>query len=99
MNKTLRDFFAQSVFTTSETKVDYYHQKVNVRVMSQVAERFKTQDLKKLVNFKKIPEILGFDGDYPVVHPKSQILTFFGKKLQKISCKIFHRKTYFAQKI
>ena len=27
---------------------------------------------------------------------KSQILTSFGKKLQKISCKIFHRKTYFA---
>ena len=30
-------FLAQFVFTTSETEVDYYHQKVNVRV----AERLK----------------------------------------------------------
>ena len=29
-------------FTTSETKIDYYHQKVNARVASLVAERVKT---------------------------------------------------------
>ena len=40
--------------------------------------------------------MLGFDGEYPAVEPKSQILTFFGKKMQKISYKTFHRKTYFA---
>ena len=33
---------AKFVFTTSETELDYYHQKVNVRVVSQVAERLKT---------------------------------------------------------
>ena len=25
---------------------------------------------RKLGNFKKIPEMLGFEGDYPSVHPK-----------------------------
>ena len=30
----LFDFLAQLVFTTSETKLDYLHQKVNVRVAS-----------------------------------------------------------------
>ena len=29
--------------------------------------------------------------------PKSQILAFFGKILQKIRCKTFHKKTYFTQ--
>ena len=65
-------FLAQFVFTTNETEVDYYHQKVNVRVASRIAEQVKTQDLRKSVNFKKIPETLGFDGEYPVVHPKAK---------------------------
>ena len=33
---------AKFIFTTSATELDYYHQKVNVRVASQVAERLKT---------------------------------------------------------
>ena len=33
---------AQFPFTTSETELDYYHQKVTVPVTSQIAERFKT---------------------------------------------------------
>ena len=65
-------FLTQIFFTTSETELDYYHQKVNVRGDSRGAERLKTQDLKKLVNFKKIPEILGFDGEYPAVQPKAK---------------------------
>ena len=32
----------QLFFTTSETELDYYHQKVNVRVASRVVERLKT---------------------------------------------------------
>ena len=50
------------LFTTRETELLYYHQKVNVWVASQVAEQLKTQDLKKLGNFKKISEMLGLDG-------------------------------------
>ena len=38
----LFDFLPQLVFTTSETKLDYLHQKVNVRVASRVAVRLKT---------------------------------------------------------
>ena len=42
MDKIFVDFFtflAQFPFTTSESKLDCYHQKVNVRVASRVAER------------------------------------------------------------
>ena len=40
--------FAQVLFTTNEMELDYYHQKVNVRVVSRVAERLKTPDLRNL---------------------------------------------------
>ena len=41
--------------------------------------------------------MLGFDGEYPAVQPKAKVkvsrkLKFPNKKLQKISCKTFHRK-------
>ena len=32
----------------------------------------KKQRLKELGNFKKIPEMLWFDGDYPAVHLKAK---------------------------
>ena len=89
-------FSSQFIFTTSQTELDYYHQKVNVRVVPRVAERLKTYDLRKLGSFKKIPEMFGFNGECPAVLLKSQIFTVFAKKLQKISCKTFYRKTYFA---
>ena len=76
MDKTFLDFFhflAQFVFTASETELDYYHHKVNVRV----AERPNTQDLRKLRNFKKIPEMLGFDAEYLAVHTKAHRKTYF----------------------
>ena len=38
--------------------------------------------------------MLGFDGDYQAGYPRA---TFFRKNLQKLSCKTFHRKAYFAQ--
>ena len=60
-------FLEQFFFTTSETKLDYYHHKVSVRVASRVPEL-----LKKLGNFKKIPEMLAFDGKYPAVQPKAK---------------------------
>ena len=34
--------FLPFFFTTSETELDYYYQKVNVRVASRVDERLKT---------------------------------------------------------
>ena len=58
-------FLARFLFTTSDTELDYYHNKTSVRVASQVPERLKPSDLRKFGNFKKIPEMLGFEGEYP----------------------------------
>ena len=51
---------------------------MNVRVASRVAER-----LKKLGNFKKIPEMLGFDVDYPAFHPNAKFWRFLVKNCKK----------------
>ena len=34
--------------------------------------QLKTLDLRKLGNFKKIFEMLGFDDEYPAGHPKGK---------------------------
>ena len=62
---------AQFLFTTSETKLDYYHQKINVRVALQVAEQLKT-----LRNFKKNPEMLEVNGENPTGHSKDKFWRF-----------------------
>ena len=67
----------------SETELDYYHQKGNVRVASRVVERLKTKDLSKLGNFKEIPEMLGFDGEYPAVHLKAKFWRFLVNNCKK----------------
>ena len=46
-------FLAQFLCPTSETELDYYHQKVNVRVDSRIAKWLKTYDLRKLRISKK----------------------------------------------
>ena len=79
---------AQFLFTISETELNYYHQKVNVRV----AKRLKTYNLRKLGNFKIIFKMLEFNGEYPLGHPKA-IFLHFPVKITKNSCKTFHRKT------
>ena len=43
---------SQFPFTASARELDHYSQKVNIRVASRVAERLKTQDLRKLGNPK-----------------------------------------------
>lgn len=55
---------AEHLFPKSEKKLDYYHQKMNVRVASLVAERLTLRIIgfKKLENFKKVSEMLGFGG-------------------------------------
>ena len=66
----------QFLFTTSETKLDYYHQKVSVRVTSRVAEGLKTQDLRKLGNFKKVLGMIGFGGECLAGRPNAKIRRF-----------------------
>ena len=62
---------AQFLFTTSETELQYYHQRVSVQVASRVVKILKAFDFRKLGNFKKILGILGVDGEYLVRHPKA----------------------------
>ena len=64
-------FLARFLFTTSDTELDYYHNKTSARVASRVPQRFKASDLRKFGNFKKIPEMLGFEGEYPDGCPKA----------------------------
>ena len=62
MGKIFVDFLdlAQFSFTTSESELDYYHQKVNVRVASSCERR------------KKISEKLAIDGKSPASHTKAK---------------------------
>ena len=57
---------------------------MNVRVSSQVAERLKTQFLRKLVFFKKIPEMLGLDCEYPDVNIKAKFCHFIPLSLDHL---------------
>ena len=43
--------------------------------------------LRKLGNFKKIPEMLGFDGEYPAVQPKAKFWHFLVKNCKKSAVK------------
>ena len=56
-------------------------------------KRFK--NLRKLVNFKKVPAMLVFDGDHPATTPLSN---FHAPPLKtaNISCKTLHIKTNLA---
>ena len=71
---TLFPILAQSIFTKRESELDYYHQKVNVRVTSRVAKRLKTKDLGKLERIRKSIKSLGLmeSSHQPA---KSQMLT------------------------
>ena len=70
-------------------ELDYYHQRVNVQVTSRVAKRLKTWDLRKLGSFKKIPEMLGFDGEYSACHAKARFWCFLVKNRKKSPVKHF----------
>ena len=71
----LLHFSEQFLFTTNKTELDYYHQKVNVRIAS-----LKCLDLMASTQLS--------------THKPN--LSLFGRTLQKINCKTFCTKTYFA---
>ena len=48
---------SQFPFITSEIELDYYQERANVKISSQVAEQVKMYDLWKLGSFKKISEM------------------------------------------
>ena len=70
--KDLQTFpvLAQFLFNTSETELDYYHQKVNVRVTSRPDERLKIDDFRKIENFKNNPWNARVYIEYPSCNPK-----------------------------
>ena len=45
------------------------------------------KDLRKLVNFRKIPQILVFDGKYPAVQPKTKFCCFLVKNCKTSAVK------------
>ena len=75
-NATQSQKTPQSSFTTGETELDYFHQKLSVGVHSRATEGLTTQDLRKLRNWQKIPEMLGFDSDCQAVDPKANFDAF-----------------------
>ena len=46
---------------------------------------------RKLKNFEKIHEMLGFYGEFPAIHPVVKFRGFLVKILQKTTPKTFHR--------
>ena len=64
-------FLVQFFFTTTETELNYYHQKVNVQVASQVAEDLGSYKIKK------------FDGEYPTAHQNARFWCFSVKTRKK----------------
>ena len=54
-------------------ELGYYYQKVNIQLAAQVTEqRLKILWNEILWNFKKIPEMLGFDAKYSAGQPKGK---------------------------
>ena len=41
-------------------------------LLHELPNDLRIKDLRKLGNFKKIPKILGSDGEYPAVNPKAK---------------------------
>ena len=81
---------AQFLFSRSETELNYYYQKVNLRVVSRVAEQLR---LWILENFKKMSEMLRIGGKVFSRQPKNQILTFVLRKPKTLAVKHSIEKT------
>ena len=55
----LYNILVQIRFTTIKRKLDIQYKKLGIRVASQVAQLLKTQDLRKLLNIRKISNLGG----------------------------------------
>ena len=93
---SLHHVLGQFFFTSSEKKVDYYHQKVNVQVVSRVAERITTRVFRNQEVLRKFSKFLNLIASgQPVT--KWQTSTFGLRNSRKISCKKLHSKIFFTQ--
>ena len=76
-------FLAQILYTTSEIELGYYHQEK--KLLHEFRTTFQENHWNAWIWLR--------------IHScwsRNQILKFFCEKFQKISCKTFYRKSYFA---
>ena len=88
--------------TLYRKKANVYHKLERKRqsiMASACLIRAKFQDLRscEIRKFQENPWNVWIWWLVPSWPSKTQILMFFGKKIEKVSCKIFHGKTHFAQ--
>ena len=60
---------------------------MNIQVATKVAERLTTQDLRRSRSFKKTPEMLETEGEYPSGQPKGYFDSFDKKNFEKSAVK------------
>ena len=86
---TLSHFLLQLHFTTSETKVNYYHQKLNVQVASPVAKK-----PMELGNYRKTSK--SADDFVPSLLSRNENLAIALENSVKSHYSYFYRKSYFT---
>ena len=69
MNKVL----VQSLSISSKTGLNIYYKNLNIRIISIVSERLKSEDISKEGNIKKIPKLHGDTAKPPAPAPKSPL--------------------------
>ena len=83
LGKTFADFSLFSI-------ISLHHKLNGTRLLSPESECTSCLTCRR--NFKKIPKMLGFDGEYPAIYPKAKFSRWSVKNCKKTSCKTFHRK-------
>ena len=73
----------QVPFATSKVVLDIQYKKHCIRLTSRVAERLKTQDLRKSGNIGNMTKMAGGRAQYPVFLPQIEIWYYWSKITQK----------------
>ena len=79
----LFDVLPNFSFTTSETMCGYYLRTWYIRVVSQVTERLRTWDLRKLGNIRTLSKLHRMIAQHPVPPPKWKLCQYWQKILEK----------------
>ena len=97
----LYNILVQVRFNTSKTELDIQYSKLGKRVGSRVAERLKTQDLRKLGNIRKISDLGRHEAQCPVSLQKiklwQQQLKNTQKQVPALFLSSFTRSLFFFQ--
>ena len=97
----LYNILVQVRFNTSKTELDIQYSKLGKRVGSRVAERLKTQDLRKLGNIRKISDLGRHKAQCPVSLQKiklwQQQLKNTQKQVPDLFLSSFTRSLFFSK--